>query len=278
MDARVEACIVNHNTSEFAELALRTLVLTHEERLASGQLRITVVDNHSTDAGLTELRAACSETGTVFERSRWPASEAVVNSHGDVLRDFLLAKPDATHLCFVDADIFFLSDDCVGVMLDELAENPDLWAVQARYHWVEASHGSGASLNVWAGRRQALYIGVDGTTLERPFHGQCKPRCHPGCTLIANTPTFRRVADTVGLSAAIVIGVDETTAGFADTLGLASLTMATHGLRYRLSESTVGHYHCVSYEDQANTGKLHECRRRLAALRTGARFEPGPWG
>ncbi|WP_202806009.1 hypothetical protein [Actinopolymorpha alba] len=32
----VEACIVNHNTSEFAELALRTLIATHHERVAAG--------------------------------------------------------------------------------------------------------------------------------------------------------------------------------------------------------------------------------------------------
>jgi hypothetical protein len=35
--SRVEACLANHNTSEFAELALRTLVATHSSasRLAS---------------------------------------------------------------------------------------------------------------------------------------------------------------------------------------------------------------------------------------------------
>jgi hypothetical protein len=61
--SRVEACVSNHNTSEFAELALRTLVASHEQRLAAGQLRVTVVDNHSTDEGLSDLVAAASELG-----------------------------------------------------------------------------------------------------------------------------------------------------------------------------------------------------------------------
>jgi hypothetical protein len=109
--SRVEACVVNHNTSEFAELALRTLVATHQQRLAAGQLRVTVVDNHSTDDGLSDLVAAAGELGATFQRSRWPAASTPVNSHGDVLRDFVAAHDQATHVFFVDADVVFTSPD-----------------------------------------------------------------------------------------------------------------------------------------------------------------------
>jgi hypothetical protein len=45
----VRAIIVNHNTSLFAELALRSLMWTHTDD-SSIDLLVSVVDNHSTDA------------------------------------------------------------------------------------------------------------------------------------------------------------------------------------------------------------------------------------
>jgi hypothetical protein len=277
--SRVEACVVNHNTSEFAELALRTLVATHQQRLAAGQLRVTVMDNHSTDGGLNDLVAAASELGAAFQRSRWPAATAPVNSHGDVLRDFVAARHQATHVFFVDADIVFTAPDCLGVMLAEIAASQDVWAVQARFHWDEDKHGPGASLDIWAGHHDQFWVGI-GQPPVRPFAGRHKRRCNPACTLVANTPVFRSVAEIIGLSAGVVVSADEALAGFADTLGLASLAMRTHGLRYVLSAVTVGHYSGVSYDDPANPVdfKIEECRRRLAALRAGATFDPGVFG
>lgn len=265
---RIEACIVNHNTSVFTELALRSLAATHPAWLDDGRLRVTVIDNHSGDDGRTELKAACRALNVEFRLSRWPASESVVNSHGDVLRDFVAGSTEATHFLFVDTDTYFLANDTVGVMLDELAAAPDTWAVQARFEWLDQNFGAGSSLDWWSGRPQRIWATVGGEP-RTPFEGEYKPRCHPGCALIANTALFRRVSDIIGLSAGIFIGADRRQAGFADTLGPASLTMATHGLRYLLSDATVGHYHNVSYPDAENPvdWKLDDCRRRLADLR-----------
>jgi hypothetical protein len=277
--SRVEACVVNHNTSEFAELALRTLVATHQQRLATGQLHVTVVDNHSTDAGLSDLVAAANELGATFQRSRWPAASTPVNSHGDVLRDFVAAHDQATHVFFVDADVVFTSPDPLGVMLAEMQEGRDVWAVQARFQWDEDKQGPGASLDIWAGHHEQLWVGI-GRRPVQSFPGQHKRRCNPACTLVANTPVFRSVAEIIGLSAGVVLSADEEMAGFADTLGLASLAMRTHNLRYVLSAVTVGHHSGVSYDDPANPidFKVEECRRRLAALRAGATFDPGIFG
>jgi hypothetical protein len=277
--SRVEACVVNHNTSEFAELALRTLVATHQQRLAAGQLRVSVVDNHSTDEGLSDLVAAARKLGATFQRSRWPAATAPVNSHGDVLRDFVAAHHQATHVLFVDADVVFTAPDPLGVMLAEMDGSRDVWAVQARFHWDEDKHGPGASLDIWAGHRDQFRVGI-GRMPVQSFPGQHKRRCNPACTLVANTPVFRSVAEIIGLSAGVVVSADEQLAGFADTLGLASLAMRTHGLRYVLSAVTVGHYSGVSYHDPDNPidVKVEECRRRLAALRAGATFDPGVFG
>ena len=268
MTARIEAFLVNHNTSLFAELALRTFVATHREWLSSGRIRFTIIDNHSTDPGLPALKAACSDAPVEWQLSRWPAADAPVNSHGDVLRDFVMEHGDATHFLFMDADVYFLSEDCVGVMLDELVAFPDLWAVQGRFAWLEEHSGAGAGADVWAGHPQQLGASIDGA-VAGPFTGQHKPRCHPALALVANTPVFRRVAEIVGLSAGVIIAADETIGGFADTFGLASMVMRTHGLRHALSSVTVGHYHGVSYDDptQPRDWKVADCQRRLAGLR-----------
>lgn len=269
MTPRVEACVVNHNTSVFTELALRSLAATHQERLRRGGLRLTVVDNHSSDEGLAELKAACREVNAEFRLSRWPAGGSSVNSHGDVLRDFVAGKPDASHILFVDTDVCFTTEDCVDVMVGELGAEPDVWAVQARFAWLEEHGGPGGSHTIWAGRRQRLRVSIDGA-VAGPFTGGHKARCHPAVALVANTPVFRRVAEVVGLSAGVTIAADESIAGFADTLGPATLAMATHNLRHVLSEVVVEHYHGISYDDPSQPigHKLDDCRRRLAELRS----------
>jgi hypothetical protein len=266
---RIEACIVNHNTSEFAELAVRTLAGTHTEWLTSGRLGVTVVDNHSSDSGLTDLKVACSEHSIGFCKSAWPATGSpLVNTHGDVLRDFVAEYVAATHFLFIDADVYFLTQDTVGTMLDEMTNHPDVWAIQARFAWAEENRGRGSSLTLEAGPTQQLQACIDGASAG-PFAGRYKPRCHPALALVTNTRTFRKVADIIGLSAAVIIAADPSTAGFADTFGLTSLVMQTHNLRHALSEVTVGHYYGVSYNDpdQPVDGKIADCRRRLAELR-----------
>jgi hypothetical protein len=267
--ARIEACIVNHNTSEFAELAVRTMAATHVESLGSGRLNVTLVDNHSNDHGLADLKAACGELGVGFCQSAWPAADAPVNTHGDVLRDFVGEHEAATHFLFVDTDVYFATHDTVGTMLTEVANQPDVWAMQARFAWAEEYRGRGSSLVTEAGPTQQLTFCIDGASVG-PFSGPYKPRCHPALALVPNTPIFRNVADIIGLSAALIIAADPATGGFADTFALASLVMQTHNLRHAVSEVTVGHYYGVSYEDsnQPVEGKIADCRRRLAELRT----------
>ncbi|WP_217428418.1 alpha/beta fold hydrolase [Microlunatus speluncae] len=265
---RIRACIVNHNTSVFAELALRSLAAAHVDWLSSGRLRITIMDNHSTDEGLPNLIMACDQLGVEFTRSRWPVADSKVNSHGDVMREFVAAHPTATHFLFADADTYQLEDDTVGRMAAELAADDSAWAIQARFPWVEEHDGPGRSLNPWAGRIQRLGATIEDTATG-PFAGQHKPRCHPAFSLVVNTDAFRRVADVVGLSSAVIIAVDPEIAGFADTFGLATLAMQTHGLHHALSSAMIGHYHGVSYQDpnQPADGKLEDCQRRLALLR-----------
>lgn len=275
----VAACIVNHNTSPFAELALRSLCVTHDERVRSGALVVAVLDNGSHDDGVVELQAAADQLGATFEPTRWPASAGGPISHGDALRHFVLTHPTASHYLFVDADVVFTEPDCVWTMLAEVEGDADVWATQARFQRYEAGRGEGASLDIWAGRRHEVWLGYNRPA-KGPFLGVHKPRLHPACALIVNRPVFRRVTETIGLSAAAIISADEQLAGIADTMGLASMVMATHGLRYVLSSVTVCHYFGVTtdHPDNPIAGKLPDCLRRLEALRVGRIPEPGPWG
>ncbi len=263
----IEACIVNHNCSQFSELALRSLLATN----GGVDLRVTVLDNHSADPGIEALREAANALGATVTLSRWPAAASSVNSHGDVLRDFIRGRPEAELFLFVDADVVFIHPDAVATMRAELLTDPRVWAVQARFEWAEDELGPGASLDVSAGTPVEVRtdIRMGPATFDNRFGGHFQARCHPGCTLVRASPTFRSVVEHVGLSPAIVISPDEESARIYDTLGLASTAMATHGLRYRLSSATVRHFFGVSYDRaQDIRSKVIECQQLLAAIRS----------
>jgi hypothetical protein len=260
----VRAIIVNHNTSLFAELALRSLMWAHTGD-SSIDLLVSVVDNHSTDAELDGLKGACVEHGAEFVLSRWPLAEATLNTHGDVLRDFVLRHDDAERFLFVDSDIDFEEAATISTLAADLAADDELWAVQARFRFSEMRDGPGGSLDIWAGRPVVLKVGnaIDRWEHQNGFEGSIQRRCHPGATLCANTPLFPRVAQVIGFSTAVRLSADSEHGGFFDTLGLASAAMATNGRRYALSRATVHHFFMVSYDDQHTEARRIECERRL---------------
>ena len=177
--AAIEAVIVNHDTSPFSELCLRTLRARNRD--LDRDLAVTVVDNHSTDDGLEELVAAVHELGATFERSRLPLQTATVNAHGDVLRDFVRTHPNADHYLFLDADIAFVEPDTVATMRTELDADPTLWAVQARFSWSEHHRRTGSSLDMGAGTPQRLYGGFQdpdsGDRITFPVEGSGQRPC-----------------------------------------------------------------------------------------------------
>ena len=264
----IEAVIVNHNTSLFAELALRSLVATSGEPGEPYRLAVTVMDNHSAD-DTGPLVDAVLELGAQFQLSRWPAAGVNLNSHGDVLRDFVLARPEADYFLFIDSDIDFESDRPLAVMLAELAEDPNLWAVQARFSSVERREGEGASLDIGAGRPFRASIGewVWDETSKVPVSGIGHARCHPGATLIRNSQLFQGVARHVGFSSLVVIAADPEVAGFHDTLGMASAAFAGFGSRYALSAARVHHFFMASYDRVHIEAREVDARNRLARFR-----------
>ena len=68
---------------------------------------VVVVDNGSTD-DMAALRAFAARKNVPIVPSGYSLSTAN-NSHGDVLRRFVLEHPDCTHYLFLDADVCFVA-------------------------------------------------------------------------------------------------------------------------------------------------------------------------
>lgn len=270
---------MNHNTSAFSELCLRSLVATHPPGQGELQLHVTVADNHSTDDGVDNLRTAALELGAEFELTPWPASTTPLNSHGDVLRRFVLREQEASYFLFLDCDIVFTSLGTVGRMCADLAMRPRWWALQAAFHWVEEHRGIGASLDIGKGSFQEVAEVRDpsGELIARNLSGLGKGRAHPGCTLVKPLPAVLATANEIGFGCAFSLSTDPRLAGYYDTLSLATHVLATHGLGYGLSREKVIHYFNVSYESGSLTeSKLADCQRRLAILRADPTAIPEP--
>jgi hypothetical protein len=135
-------------------------------------------------------------------------------------------------------------------MVHDLHAADDLWAVQARFETVETANGAGGSL--WNKREGEFNLGVRVAEwgADYRYKSTGRPRCHPGRTLVANTELFRRVADRVGFSTAVI--VSEASGGLFDTFSLASEVMSAVGWRYALSDTTVHHYFGASYDDRSD--------------------------
>jgi hypothetical protein len=269
MDAvpRIKAVIVNHDTSLFAELALRSLFARN--RSIEG-LEVEIRDNGSKD-DMSELWAYAEEKGIPIVRTPWE-TDTSVNSHGETLKDFALSNPEVPYLLFLDADAMFCQDDTLETMLAELDGASDAFAVSGRMSWDgEREIPPGA---VWDGRTMHMAF---VTSMEGPpaWPGEAEPcriaptimgRCHPFCALVRNTPPFQSAARELGFSGAVSISNGDSKSW--DTFGLATSAMRTHGLRHIVSSKLVYHFCCVTYErGPALEEKRARCRSFIERLK-----------
>lgn len=259
--AAIEAVVVNHNTSSFTELCLRSLFATHLETL---DIAVTVMDNQSQD-DTSALRAYTADQTIPFVQTGF-TTESVNNTHGEVLRAFVLSHPDPQYYLLLDTDICFLQTDTLLTMQNELDADPNLFAMQPRMtvNGIDELPGSGWQINI--GSPIDLQASIAGQPTET-FHGLLQPRCHPGCALIKNSPAFRRVVEHIGFSTAWLFGETLPMRGFYDTFALLCLVMKTHELGYALSTTLVQHLFSVSYNDEAIDWKQRVVNEKLALLR-----------
>ena len=125
----IHGVTVNHNTSHFAELMLRSLFV--QNSLQQSDFTITVLDNGSDDEGLEPLKALLAERRIPLVQTGLDATVAV-EKHGLALAGFVEGVPNATHYLFLDVDMWFIECDTIRTMLSELAEERDCFANQAR--------------------------------------------------------------------------------------------------------------------------------------------------
>jgi hypothetical protein len=233
---RIAAVTVNHNTSAYMEVMLRSFFRYHDE--ADGVVDVTVFDNQSTD-DTGPLVEYLQTRGLALTPSGWPL-ETNGNSHGHILGDFVLSRPDYTHYLFLDPDVVFLQEHTILTMLRELEAQPQLFGIGPRLSW------DGREEIPLAARQENPDI--------------CDARLHPCCALVRNTPVFRRVVASVGLACATHHWADRDE--YLDTFKLMTSVMLTHNLRHELSSVLVRHFFCVSYEWDSS-----ELRQQKAAAR-----------
>ncbi|MCB0107495.1 MAG: hypothetical protein KDE53_16355 [Caldilineaceae bacterium] len=233
----IQAVVVNHNTSRFVELMLRSLYATHAPTL---NLTMTVLDNCSTDEK-TELQAYLEQQNISLRQSGF-STETERNSHGEVLSRFVLGHPDCAYYLFLDADVYFLQEGTIDVMLATLNGRADLFGVGAHQSWDGVAE---------------IAVEIHEAIYER--------RLHPCCALIRNTPTFRRVVEEIGLTGINYCWVAGET--YWDTFELMTKVMKTHGLYHALCPNMVYHFFSVSYDERYMERKNRECAMLLAALR-----------
>jgi hypothetical protein len=224
MPGRIEAVLVNHNTSAYAELALRSLFARHGNEIDLG---LTVYNNGSTD-DTRGLRAYAAERGVAFVPSGY-GLDTVHNSHGAVLDRFVREHPDCAYYLFLDADVAFVQDGTIGTMAEELDADAGAFGVGARMSW----------------------DGVDEmpADLVQGNPDVYAARLHPCCALVRNTPVFRAVVEEIGLGCAKLLRPEGEE--YVDTFKLATKAMRTHGLRHIRSSRMVLHFFNVSYEAMA---------------------------
>lgn len=267
---RINAVTVNHNTSLFTELLLRSLLAKSPAGL---KLSLTVMDNQSQDGeALESLQAYCREQAIPFVQSGFDASAKTVNTHGEVLRDFALSHTDCTHYLFLDADVCVLHEQTLPTMLEEFEVDPEAFAVGAGFHiyWDEGDDEEDEeedddeemsfvmrySIKYWEGFERT-------DLLSRTVPA---PRLHPAFALVENTPLFREVVREIGFSSAWTF--EEGGGAFYDTFGLMTRVMKTHGLHAKQSAVEVLHFFGVTYDalwqDEASgNSKVVLCRKML---------------
>lgn len=215
----ISAVTVNHNTSLYMELMLRSLFARHSDL----SLSLTVYDNASQD-DTTKLSNFLATKDIPFVQSGF-TTETKHNSHGEILRRFVLENPDCTHYLFLDADVCFIEDKTLTVMLKELEAQPDVFGI--------------APLMSWDGKTEIL----EATQQDNPEIYEA--RLHPCCALVKNTPLFRTIVESVGLSTYQYLWAEGEE--YLDTFKLMTRVMKTHGLRHIISSRMLIHFFAVSY-------------------------------
>lgn len=231
----IHAVTVNHNTSAWTELLLRSLFVQNPEL----RIDLTILDNASEDDTRALARAADRFGVPIIQSGFTTRTEN--NSHGEILRRFVLdpSHQQASHYLFLDADVCFTQTSTVRRLIDALDQDGAAFGAGPRMSWDGESE-----LPTEVARNPALY----------------EARLHPCCALVRNTPLFRRVVGAIGLSCVDYFWAERTQ--YLDTFELMTMVMRTHGLRHVIADALVMHAFAVSYPNDWESLLPEKERRR----------------
>jgi hypothetical protein len=241
---RVQIVSVNHGTTAYTELLLRSLLAHHRDRT---ELSILVLDNGS---GEQERLEWARDHGVEIRQSGY-SLDAPVTTHGEILRDAVLAMPGCDAYLFVDSDVCFVADNTIEGMAKELSDEPGLFAVQAIWSHEDGStydpttYVSGRTSRV---RESVRMFGQDDWGEPYEWDIAYADRVHPFCTLVRNDAAFRIAVEVLGLSPAQTQCVRG--ARWFDTLGLLTQVMKTHSRSWRTSSQRVIHFGNASWRPE----------------------------
>jgi hypothetical protein len=261
---RICVLTVNHGTTPYAELLLTSLLHHHPGR---DDLHVVLLDNASDDldrlSRFTEVEV--QQTGYTTDHT--------LTTHGEILRNAVLARPDYDAYLFVDCDVCFVADGTIDALAAALTADPAAFAVQARWLTHEGGElpASGEDSHPTSYIRESVRRSPDddwSDPIEYALKLQLTDRVHPFCALLRNDDAFRRTVEHVGLSPAAVQA--ERGGKWWDTLGLLTQVMKTHGRHWNLSEQGVIHFGNVSWSSDWAAEKATARDRLLAAYSTEA--------
>ncbi|SDS37301.1 glycosyltransferase family 2 protein [Actinopolymorpha singaporensis] len=164
---RIQVVTINHGTTDYADLFLRSLIAHHPDR---SELRVLVLDNDSGDV----QRLDWARRFGVRIRASGYSLDASVNTHGEILRDAVLAEPDCDAYLFADSDVCFVSDDTLGAMARELDSTPDAFAVEAI--WANEDDTGSTSTTATAFIRSVCWYATIRRSARRSNCWACRPR------------------------------------------------------------------------------------------------------
>jgi len=131
----IRAISVNHNTSAYMELMLRSYDAMHA---TSPMAEWILYDNQSTD-DTTQLYAYAAQRGTPLQASGYDTATAY-NSHGHLLQRGFLLQPPTEYVVVLDADVVFTQTDTIPRLIAELDDHPEVWAVGVAPSWDGTTH------------------------------------------------------------------------------------------------------------------------------------------
>jgi len=236
---QIGAVVVNHNTSTWTELLIRSLFAQNP-----GFGRLTVYDNASTD-DRSGMLTASAQHGAVVKQSGFDTT-TTANSHGQVLSQFVLDPTNAAldYLLFLDSDVCFTQAGVVETLLSTLHQTPTAFGVGPRMSW-DGETEMAADLAANPG----IY----------------RDRLHPACALVRNTDLFRRVVAEAGLSCTTMHLVDDER--YLDTFRLATMVMRTHEFTHAIADALIMHAFAVSYPGESSGLLPEKMARRDSWLR-----------